>query len=123
MAAMTVQAAPTPAPPWPDMPIEPSWIEEGQPVARGTIVAQSQDRKVSSGFWECSEGRFKWEFAWDEFIRVIEGEVVVTDEAGESHTLKAGDTAHFPLGMKARWDVRKPVRKFFVIRTLEPFNL
>ena len=35
MATLSVQAASTPAGDLPDMPIEPSWIKDGNPVARG----------------------------------------------------------------------------------------
>jgi uncharacterized cupin superfamily protein len=31
--------------------------------------------------------------------------------------------AHFPLGLKAHWHVKQAIRKFFVIRTPEPFEL
>ena len=108
----------------PDMPIEPSWIEEGNPVARGTVVTQSEDKKVSSGLWSCEPGKFEWTFGWDEFVHVLEGEVDITEDGTDyTVTLRAGDMAHFPLGMKTHWHVKTAVRKFFVIRTPEPFEL
>ena len=57
----------------PDMPIDPDWIQEGEPTARGAIVTQSADKRVSGGYWQCSEGRFEWTFGWDEFAHVFEG--------------------------------------------------
>ena len=123
MADTSIQKASPPAAQLPDMPIEPSWIREGEPKARGAILTQSADRKVSSGLWSCSPGRFDWTFAWDEFIHVLEGEVTITEEGGKAHALRAGDLAHFPLGLKAHWHVTRTVRKFFVIRTPEPLEL
>ena len=124
MATLTIQHAPTSAGDLPAMPIEPSWITEGDPVARGTVVAQSEDKKVSSGLWSCEPGKFEWTFSWDEFVHVLEGEVEITEDGTDNTiTLRPGDMAHFPLGMKTRWHVKQKVRKFFVIRTPEPFEL
>ena len=108
----------------PEMPIEPSWIKEGHPVARGTVLTQSEDKRVSSGLWSCEPGKFEWTFAWDEFVHLLEGEVeIMEDGSDEGVTLRAGDMVHFPLGMKTHWHVKQAVRKFFVIRTPEPFEL
>jgi uncharacterized cupin superfamily protein len=107
----------------PDMPIDPAWILEGQPRARGAVLLQTADKLISSGLWTCTAGRFHWEFSWDEFIHVLEGEVTVQEEGGKSYTLKAGDCAHFPRGLKTQWQVPRLVRKFFTLRTPEPFKL
>ncbi len=119
---MSILTAETPSAALPDMPIDPEWIKEGNPVARGAILTQSADRKMSSGLWTCEPGRFEWTFGWDEFVHVLEGEVTITEEGGESYTLGPGDMAHFPIGLKAHWDVKRPMRKFFVIRTPEPLE-
>ena len=106
------------------MPIEPSWIKEGNPVARGAVLTQSADKRVSSGLWSCEPGQFEWTFSWDEFVHVLEGEVDITAEGSEhKQTLRAGDMAHFPLGTNAHWHGKQAIRKFFVIRTPEPFEL
>lgn len=107
----------------PDMPIEPSWILEGSPRAGGTVLLQSDDKLVSSGLWECSAGKFNWTFAWDEFVHVLEGEVTITEAGGETYTLRPGDFAHFPRGLKSEWHVANYVKKVFTIRTPEPFVL
>lgn len=105
------------------MPIEPGWILEGSPVARGRILAQSADRLVSSGFWSCTPGKFRWVFSWDEFVQLLEGHVVIREEGGAVHELRPGDVAHFPRGLSTEWHVVTPVRKFFVLRTPEPLRL
>ena len=124
MSKLSIKAAKSPSGKLPDMPIDPSWIKKGTPVARGTILTQSADQRVSSGLWSCEPGEFEWTFAWDEFIHVLEGEVTITEDGGgERYTLKPGDMAHFPLGLKTHWNVAKTVKKFFVIRTPEPLKL
>ena len=120
---LSILTASPPSAELPPMPIEPAWITAGNPVARGTVVSQSQDKKMSSGVWSCEPGEFDWEFGWDEFVHVLEGKVTITEHGGKSHDLGPGDMAHFPLGLKAHWVVKETVRKFFVIRTPEPFEL
>lgn len=107
----------------PDMPIDPDWVREGDPTAHGTIVTQSADKRVSSGYWQCSEGKFEWTFGWDEFAHVFEGSVAIEEDGGDSYTLGSGDTVHFPAGLKTHWHVMEPVRKYFVIRTTDPLEL
>jgi uncharacterized cupin superfamily protein len=106
----------------PDMPIDPAWILEGQPRARGAVLLQTADKLVSSGLWTCTAGRFRWVFSWDEFVHILEGEVTVQEEGGKACTLKAGECAHFPRGLKTEWQVPRFVRKFFTLRTPEPFD-
>jgi YD repeat-containing protein len=104
----------------PDMPINPEWVTAGNPVARGAILIQSADRKCHQGLWECSPGEFDWTFTWDEFARLTEGEVTISEASGKTYTLGPGDLAHFPLGLKTHWKVRKTVKKVFFLRTPEP---
>lgn len=124
MASVLLEAASVPTGQLPEMPIEPTWIKEGNPLARGKVLSQTADKCVSSGVWSCEPGKFEWTFGWDEFVYVLEGVVHITEDGTDNTvTLRAGDTAHFPLGMKAHWHVEMAVRKFFVIRTPEPFEL
>ena len=123
MTTLAIQTAKAVESELPDMPIEASWILDGNPTARGTVLLQSRDKCVSSGLWECTAGKFQWVFAWDEFVHVLQGEVTITEEGGETYTLGAGDCAHFPLGLKTHWHVPKYVKKVFTIRTPEPFEL
>ena len=103
--------------------LEDQHIVGGEIVAQGKVLLQSDDRLLSTGLWECSTGEFDWKFSWDEFANVIEGEATVTEEGGRQYTLRAGDTVHFPRGMKTRWRVIKPLRKLFFIRTPEPLRV
>jgi len=124
MSKFTIQESTAPFGLLPDMPIEPSWIVQGDPIARGQIVTQSADKKVVSGVWTCEPGEFDWTFAADEFIQVLEGKATVTVEEGAQQvTLLPGKIVHFPLGLKTRWHVIKPLRKFFVLRMPEPLEL
>jgi uncharacterized cupin superfamily protein len=98
-------------------PIEDSCIEEGSPIARCTTFTESPDKRLSSGLWECSAGKFKVAFALDEIVTILDGEVTVhEDSEGRTYTLGVGDAAYFPLGLVTHWEVPRFVRKFFVVR-------
>ena len=123
MTALTITKADVSDAELPAMPIEPSWIVEGSPDARGAVLLQSQDKLLSSGLWSCTAGRFRWEFGWDEFVHILEGEVTITEDGGRTYKLRAGDSAHFPLGLHTHWHIPEFVKKSFTFRTPEPFDL
>lgn len=91
-------------------------ILEGEPDARCAFTAESADEGASAGFWSCGEGRYEFFFDYDEFIYLIEGEVVIHEEDGRARVMKPGDTAHFPQGITTIWEVRKRMTKYFVAR-------
>lgn len=98
-------------------PIAASCIEEGAPVARCRTLTESADKRLSSGLWECSAGRFKVKFELDEVVHILEGEVEVREEGSDAvHELRPGDAAYFPMGLVSHWNVPRFVKKFFVVR-------
>jgi uncharacterized cupin superfamily protein len=104
-------------------------ILEGAPSAGGRFTAESADHNAIAGFWSCDVGRYAFYFGYDEFVYIIRGEVIVTelgapDEHGQPrianrYALGPGDTAHFPQGVTTRWEITRPLTKYFVAR--EPF--
>jgi uncharacterized cupin superfamily protein len=122
MATAPIMSAPIPDGEWPDWPLNPAWIRSGNPTARGTVTTQSADRRVTAGMWSVEPGSFDFIFPWDEFIHILDGEAEVTDVAtGETIPVRAGWMAHFELGTRTRWNVTRKIRKYYVIRTPEPF--
>jgi uncharacterized cupin superfamily protein len=97
-------------------PIEPADIEEGQPIARGITLGHSPDERLSMGLWDCTSGKFKWTFWVDEVVHILDGEATVREASGAVHELGPGSVAYFPLGLVARWEVPRYVRKLFVVR-------
>jgi uncharacterized cupin superfamily protein len=120
LAARLVRASKEPLPP---MPLAAESIHEGKPEAFGAVLLQSDDKRVSSGLWECSPGRFTWDFVWDEFVHIHAGHVIVTTQDGQRIELQAGDFATFPRGLKTEWHVLEKVRKTFTVRTPDPLEL
>ena len=97
-------------------PIYPSWILEGNPVARNRLISSSADGTASTLIWDCTAGRFNWFYDVDETIYVIKGGVVVRDVAGVARRLSAGDTIFFPAGTRAEWHVEDYIRKIAFCR-------
>jgi uncharacterized cupin superfamily protein len=123
MATLSIQANQGSAIQLTDFPLAKEQVLEGNPVAKIWVSAQSADLKVTQGIWDCTAGKFTWNFAWDEFIMVLEGEVIIETEGSPRLTLRKGDFAHFPLGLQTKWHVPIYIKKTFVIRTPEPLKL
>src|ERR1700691_1771592 len=98
-------------------PIRPNWVLEGNPVARNQLLSVSADGNARSYIWDCTAGRLNCFYEADETVYVIEGGVVLKDQAGIARRLCAGDTIFFPAGAHAEWHVENYIRKFALIRT------
>lgn len=97
-------------------PINPDWIIAGEPIARMADHSKSADRAAYTALWDCTAGTFRWFFAWDETVHILEGDVHVTAEDGSVHVLHAGDVAYFKAGTWATWRVDTYVRKVAFLR-------
>jgi uncharacterized protein len=98
-----------------DQPIDPTWIDEGQPRARGSVQVSAVDGSIASGEWECTAGRFRWTYFEDEMVHIVEGKAFIEVE-GTMRAVGPGDAVFFPLGQTVRWHVPEYVRKIFFIR-------
>jgi uncharacterized cupin superfamily protein len=103
-------------------PITPTWVLEGNPVARNAVLSYSADGSASTLIWDCTAGRFKWYYDVDETIYVIEGGMTIKDGGG-TRRLTAGDTIFFPKGAVAEWTVESYIRKVAFVRTPLPYPL
>lgn len=97
-------------------PIEPSWILAGNPVARAGSHSRNLDGWAETMHWECTAGKFRWHYGWEETVVILEGEVRVTDTAGKVTALRSGDVAYFPAGSWFTWEVDRYVRKIAFCR-------
>lgn len=101
-------------------PIEPSWIEAGDPQARLAILAYSDDRVTTTILWECSAGRFTWRYNIDETIYFLDGGVRIRIADGAWKSYSAGDTVHFSRGAVATWEIDDFIRKVAFCRKAPP---
>lgn len=103
-----------------DAPITPEHVIEGAPVARSLQLTTSADGLVSTHLWDCTAGRFHWHFGVDEIVHILEGEVHVTGDDGQTVVLGVGDVGHLALHSHSVWHVPEYVRKLAFHRAPKP---
>jgi uncharacterized cupin superfamily protein len=104
-------------------PIEPSWIIDGNPVARSSLLSKSADGQAWTVVWECSEGRFHWHYDLDETLLILEGSIVLENDAMPPARYSPGDVIFFKHGAHAKWHVEGRVRKLAFCRKTQPVLL
>jgi uncharacterized cupin superfamily protein len=111
-AKLTVDLAPRP--------IEPSWVIEGKPEARSCVLSQSTDGLASTMVWHCTEGKFNWFYDFDETILILEGSIVLENDAMRPTRYGPGDVVFFKDGAHAKWHVEGHVKKLAFCRKTQP---
>lgn len=87
-------------------------VLEGTPKISGRI--DFQENGMTAGIFEATTGKVEITMPFTEHATIIEGKVTITDEAGNSHTYKPGDSYFIKQGQIIIWDVKdKRVRKSF----------
>lgn len=97
-----------------DEPDEGSVIS-GAPHFRSWTLDEAEGG-LSSGVWEATQGKWRFENAHWEYCRILSGISVVTEDGGETHTLRTGDSFVLRAGFKGTWEVIETTRKDYVIR-------
>ena len=69
----------------------------------------------SKPIWTCGVSEFEWHYDSEEICLIIDGEVTVK-YGSESVSFHAGDYVVFPKGLSCVWQVRKPVKKYYVFK-------
>ena len=63
--------------------------------------------------WQKEISVFDWNFLEQEIAYILEGECVITPIDGAPVTFGKGDLVTFPAGLKASWEVIKPLHKHY----------
>ena len=88
----------------------------GDITVRGQVFFQDEQRKITTGTWECEPGESRWEFVTrGEVIHVLSGRMTVQQDGEPAVELSAGSDAVFPVGWKGNWTVHETLRKVYVI--------
>jgi uncharacterized protein len=118
MSKILITKAPTM---YTEAPINPQWILQGRPIARGALMSETADASVTTVMWDCTAGIFNWHYDIDEVVYILEGSVIISEHAtGQKHYLKVGDSILFPRGSSATWSVDNYVRKLAVLHSPLP---
>ena len=63
--------------------------------------------------WTCDRSTFPWTYTEKETCLILEGDVTVTPNGGETVRFGVGDLVIFPAGMSCTWEVHTAVKKHY----------
>lgn len=72
---------------------------------------------MTAGLFMATRGRVEVTFPFTEHATILEGEVTITDQAGQQHLYKPGDSYFIKQGAVVTWDVKseRVIKSFFNI--------
>ena len=84
---------------------------------RQTLWMQYTDPtgQFCTGIWRGEPGKWRIHYTEEEFCQMTEGVSILTNDAGETFTLRAGDSFVVPKGFSGTWEVVVTSTKRFVI--------
>ncbi len=95
---------------------------EGVPIMHGKALYGGSEGPISAGVYEVTRGKFKVIYPFHEHATVLEGEVTLSDENGNSVTYGPGDSWFCHQGEVITWNVRSErLRKAFFVVTADRF--
>ena len=87
-------------------------VLEGSPKISARV--DFHEGNMLGGVFEATRGKVEVTFPFTEHATILEGEVILTDESGQTHTYRPGDTYLIKQGQVIIWDVQVDrVRKSF----------
>ena len=81
------------------------------------IVKQLSENEIQEKgilTWSCDKSEFPWEYSERESCYIMEGQVEVKTNSGDTVSFGAGDFVVFPQGLKCTWKVNQAVYKYFL---------
>ncbi|ADO68963.1 cupin domain-containing protein [Stigmatella aurantiaca] len=72
---------------------------------------------MTAGLFMATQGRVEVTFPFTEHATILEGEVTLTDESGQTHTYRPGDSYFIQQGQVVIWEVHceRVIKSFFNI--------
>ena len=86
-------------------------------IALARTASNTATPAGSAGIWECTPGRFRRQVPQAEYSYFIVGEGSFTPDGGEAVEFRAGDAIYFAADTQGEWNIRKTVRKAYLILT------
>jgi uncharacterized cupin superfamily protein len=68
-----------------------------------------------TGVWQSEAGKWHVRYTEEEYCHLLRGVSIITDSAGNAHTLRAGDQFVIPRGFVGTWEVVEATTKTYVI--------
>jgi uncharacterized protein len=94
---------------------DPEKVLAGDPI-HTTWNAEERDG-LYCGLWHSTPGTWRVSYAEWEYVHILQGISILTDNAGRSVTLRAGDSYIIRPGFEGTWQVVEATLKDYVIRT------
>ena len=88
---------------------------QGQPLQRTWHHFTSEDGRFFAGIWEAEPGCWRVSYTENEYCRILTGESVLRDAAGNETVLRPGDDFVIPSGFEGEWEVVATTRKIYAI--------
>ena len=93
----------------------PDRLIAGSPRFR-TWNVEEADGGVYAGIWESTPGKWRIVYEEWEFCHILSGVSIVSEDGGDSRTVRAGDSFVLRPGFRGTWEVIETTRKEYVIR-------
>lgn len=114
MPTITRLGEPTGAPSTDDLE---GWVRvQGDPSMRTWVQHTSADGTMMAGTWESDVGTWHATYTEYEYVHLLQGRIVITEDGGEPVTVRAGDAFAVEAGFRGTWRVEEPVRKHWAFR-------
>jgi uncharacterized protein len=93
---------------------DPSKVIAGDPV-HSTWNIEDRDG-LYCGLWQSTPGTWRVSYDEWEYVHILEGHSILTDESGNQTHLQAGDSYIIRPGFRGTWEVVETTLKDYVIR-------
>lgn len=100
--------------------LQPEKLLSGNPRQTVWMHYRDPSSQFFVGIWRSEPGKWRIAYTEEEFCLMLEGTSVVTNEAGQSVTVSAGESFVIPRGFVGTWEVIEPTTKRFVIYEAAP---
>jgi uncharacterized cupin superfamily protein len=99
----------------PAISIDPSVVLSGTNVVERTrILYADAAGEMTVGLWESSPGAWRIDTNEEEYVRLLHGEICISDGTGAGSHFKPGDSFFVPEHFRGVWESIGEVRKIFV---------
>lgn len=89
---------------------------QGTSHTAGILLSRDPDNRAESGIWTCTPGTWLCEVTSDEYCHFLDGSCTYTHQSGENIEIEPDTLAFFPRGWKGPCEVRRTIRKVYLIR-------
>ena len=94
----------------------PGWVVvEGKPTMKTAVQHTSANGKILSGTWQATPGTYHATYTDYEFVHLIAGRIIITQDGGKSVEVGPGDAFVVDASFKGTWKIVEPVTKHFVV--------